>query len=167
MARLQYYWMPLFMASLIVGCASPTAVNAPPLVQSATQLPNGQASHITVQHILVGFEGSLPGKIITRTQPEAYDLALDIMRQAEGGADFSELVSKYTDDSPPGIYHLANHGQPSNMLSQDPSENVSPRNRMVPAFGDVGFPLAVGEIGLAEHHPRNSPFGWHIIKRLK
>jgi len=40
-----------------------------------------------------------------------------------------------------------------------------PRSAMVPAFGDIGFALAEGEIGLAEHHEENSPFGWHIIKR--
>ena len=38
---------------------------------------------------------------------------------------------------------------------------------MVPAFGDVGFGLKVGEIGVAEYHPRKSPYGYHIIKRTK
>lgn len=37
---------------------------------------------------------------------------------------------------------------------------------MVPAFGDVGFPLKVGEIGVSKYDPQNSPSGWHIIKRL-
>jgi parvulin-like peptidyl-prolyl isomerase len=38
---------------------------------------------------------------------------------------------------------------------------------MVPAFGNVGFALNVGEIGIADFDPQTSPFGWHIIKRLK
>jgi parvulin-like peptidyl-prolyl isomerase len=38
---------------------------------------------------------------------------------------------------------------------------------MVPAFGNVGFSLAPGEIGMAEYDPRTSPYGWHIIKRLE
>jgi parvulin-like peptidyl-prolyl isomerase len=38
---------------------------------------------------------------------------------------------------------------------------------MVPAFGNVGFALKVGEIGIADYDPHTSPFGWHIIKRLK
>jgi parvulin-like peptidyl-prolyl isomerase len=38
---------------------------------------------------------------------------------------------------------------------------------MVPAFGDVGFTLRVGEIGLAPHDPTTSPFGWHVIKRIE
>ncbi len=41
-----------------------------------------------------------------------------------------------------------------------------PRSAMVSAFGDVGFELNVGEIGLATFDADASPFGWHIIKRL-
>jgi parvulin-like peptidyl-prolyl isomerase len=37
---------------------------------------------------------------------------------------------------------------------------------MAPAFGDIGFALAPGEIGMASFDPRTSPFGWHIIKRI-
>jgi len=25
----------------------------------------------------------------------------------------------------------------------------------------------VGEVGLAKFHPGNSPYGWHVIKRLE
>jgi parvulin-like peptidyl-prolyl isomerase len=46
------------------------------------------------------------------------------------------------------------------------SERGFPRASLVPAFGDVGFALAPGEIGLAEHDEQRSPFGWHLIKRL-
>jgi parvulin-like peptidyl-prolyl isomerase len=38
---------------------------------------------------------------------------------------------------------------------------------MVPAFGDVGFALPPGQIGMAEYDPVKSPYGWHIIKRLE
>jgi len=41
-----------------------------------------------------------------------------------------------------------------------------PRGAMVPAFGDVGFSLAVEEVGLATYDKDASPFGWHVIKRL-
>lgn len=41
-----------------------------------------------------------------------------------------------------------------------------PRAAMVPAFGDVGFSLEVGEVGLAGYDEKASPFGWHVIKRL-
>lgn len=42
-----------------------------------------------------------------------------------------------------------------------------PRAALVPAFGDVGFRLQPGEIGLAVHDEASSPFGWHVIKRLQ
>lgn len=42
-----------------------------------------------------------------------------------------------------------------------------PRAALVPAFGDVGFRLQCQEIGLAPHDEKNSPFGWHVIKRLE
>ena len=41
-----------------------------------------------------------------------------------------------------------------------------PRAAMVPAFGDVGFGLEVGEVGVAAFDEKASPFGWHVIKRL-
>ncbi len=42
-----------------------------------------------------------------------------------------------------------------------------PRDRMAPAFGDVGFSLQPGEIGVASYDPKTSPFRIHIIKRLQ
>lgn len=46
------------------------------------------------------------------------------------------------------------------------SSTPHPRAAMVPGFGDVGFSLGAGEVGLAEFDENKSPFGWHIIKRL-
>jgi parvulin-like peptidyl-prolyl isomerase len=48
-----------------------------------------------------------------------------------------------------------------------PKSGYTKRTGMVPAFGNVGFPLKVGEVGMAEHDARNSPYGWHIIKRVE
>ena len=53
------------------------------------------------------------------------------------------------------------------MSAEEESEKIFPRSRMVGAFGDVGFPLEVGEIGLANYDPDTSKYGWHIIKRIK
>jgi len=48
-----------------------------------------------------------------------------------------------------------------------PTVQWFPRNQMVPAFGDIGFKLQVGEIGIANYDKTTSPFGWHIIKRYE
>jgi hypothetical protein len=119
-----------------------------------------EADHITIQHVLIGFAGSVPGKNITRTQDEAKKLAEEILARAKQGESFDELVKKYTDDSAPGIYSMANNGVA-------PAAGEYPRSRMVPAFGDAGFPLQVGEIGMASYDKDKSPFGWHIVKRVK
>ncbi|MFK5956897.1 MAG: peptidylprolyl isomerase [Planctomycetota bacterium] len=41
------------------------------------------------------------------------------------------------------------------------------RGDMVAAFGNVGFGLEIGEIGMSQYDPKDSPFGWHIILRYE
>jgi hypothetical protein len=38
-----------------------------------------------------------------------------------------------------------------------PAQGEYARGRMVPAFGDAGFPLKVGEIGMASYDSTKSP----------
>lgn len=125
---------------------------------------SGEPAYITVQHCLIGFQGSVPDAI--RSMEEAEILANQLLEQARAGEDFDKIVTQYTDDSPPGIYRMANNGYEGDMSSRIPSKNVYNRDGMVPAFGDTGFPLQVGEYGLAPFDPTNSPYGWHIVKRI-
>ncbi|HYQ89019.1 MAG TPA: peptidylprolyl isomerase [Candidatus Binatia bacterium] len=122
--------------------------------------PDVLPQHVKVQHILIGFVGSVPGKAITRSKEEAKTLAYQILERARKGEDFDELVRKYTDDSPPGIYGMAGAGVA-------PGAGEYSRGGMVPAFGNVGFSISPGNIGIADYDATASPFGWHIIKRLK
>lgn len=176
------YWNPRIVSSQLAivaaivgitlpflsGCAGTGAkVTAPPLVEKATTTTGGEPSHITVQHVLIGFEGSMPNGKVTRTRQEAHALANQVLQRAQAGESFDALVKEFTDDSAPGIYHLANHGQPSDMSPAEVADKVFPRSGMVPAFGDVGFPLKVGEIGMSQFDFQASPFGWHIVKRLR
>jgi foldase protein PrsA len=115
---------------------------------------------VKVQHILVGFKGSIHGKTIERTKAEAQALAEKLLERAKGGEDFDALVKQYTDDRYPGIYILTNTNAPRR-------GDARMREQMVVAFGDVAFRLGVGEIGMAAHSGVNSPYGWHIIKRLE
>ena len=69
--------------------------------------------------------------------------------------------SANTDDAFPGRYGMANRGV------TPAGGNEYARDGMVPAFGNVGFKLAVGEIGIADYDPATSPYGWHIIKRVQ
>jgi hypothetical protein len=123
---------------------------------------NGEPAYIAVQHCLIAFAGSIPGMPVSRSKDEAQKLASDLFHRALSGEDFDAIVTEHTDDSPPGIYKMANHS-----FAGDQRSGVYQRGGMVPAFGDTGFPLEVGEVGLAEFHPASSPYGWHIIKRVQ
>ena len=122
--------------------------------------PATKPQHVQVQHILIGFAGSVPGKPITRTKEEAKKLAYEILDRARAGENFDQLVKQYTDDSPPGIYGMSEVGVP-------PGPGEFPRDGMVAAFGNVGFNISPGNIGIADWDPASSPYGWHVIKRLK
>jgi len=122
--------------------------------------PETPPQHVQVQHILIGFSGSVPGKAIARSKEEAKTLAYQILERARKGEDFDELVRQYTDDSPPGIYGMSEKGL-------QPGAGEYPRDGMVAAFGNVGFNISPGNIGIADYDPQASPFGYHIIKRLK
>jgi hypothetical protein len=132
--------------------------------------PKTTPEHVQVQHILIGFakevpgktqkESSVPGKPITRSMEQARELAYQILEKARAGTPFDTLVVQYTEDSPPGIYSMSGIG-----VTKGPGEY--PRDQMVAAFGDVGFNISVGNIDIAEYDPVKSPYGWHIIKRLK
>ena len=121
---------------------------------------SGEPGHIEVQHILIAFDGSLPGRDVERTEAEAEKLAQDILSLAQNGESFDELVRSHTNDSFPGRYKMANNG-----IQPVPGEYR--REQMVPAFGNVGFKLNVGEAEIANYAPGTSPFGWHIIKRIQ
>lgn len=154
------------VALAVVGCSKKEKTEE---TEEATQstidmnsTPSDEPRYVVVQHILIGFDGSIPGKDVNRTQEEAAELAASIFARVQGGEDFDQLVRDYTDDSYPGIYKMANFG-----VEGDMEQAVFPRAQMVRAFGDVGFPLEVGEVGLAEYDPQSSKYGWHIIKRIE
>lgn len=168
MSRMRALMVGTAVLLLTMGCgkdkesAQDTAKETAEEVTAQQQTQTDEPQYITVQHILIGFHGSVPGKPITRSKEEAQSLAGQILEKARGGADFDELVKEYTDDAHPGIYEMSNFGVQAEM-----SRRVFARNRMVPAFGNVGFSLGVGEIGIAPHDVKESPYGWHIIKRIK
>jgi len=152
----------LILAVAVVSWIAITAASAQSQTKPAEKAPAKAAEpeHIKVQHILIGFKGSVSGKNITRSKEEARKLAYEILEKARAGEDFGGLVKKHTDDSYPGIYGMANIGVQK-------GKGEFQRTGMVPAFGDTGFPLEVGGIGIADFDPKKSPYGWHIVKRTE
>jgi parvulin-like peptidyl-prolyl isomerase len=174
----------LLRAFLVVVCAA--AFVAPAMAEEAQSPPaeKGEAvqadaspeksdeepaeamkepDHIKVQHILIGFAGSSRGTSARRSADEARSLSREVLKRAQDGEDFAQLSQQYSDDRPPGIYGMSNSGVAP--ASAPPGEY--PRDQMVPAFGNVGFKLKVGEVGMSDYDPKDSPFGYHIIKRLE
>lgn len=119
-----------------------------------------QPDVVVVQHLLVSFGRKTGREKIDRTKKEAGALADELFERASSDEDFDALVKEYTNDSYPGIFRLTNIGAP---LVPQSTKRVD----MVASFGDVAFNLEVGEVGLAEYHGGNSPYGWHVIKRLE
>jgi len=141
--------------------AKPAPSPAPSKPAPAAKPQGKEPDRVVVQHILVSFSGKLPGKTIGRTQDEARTLAGQILDRARRGEDFDALVKRYTEDQVPGVYRLFNRGR----TAADRDEYA--RQGMVACFGDLSFHLAPGEIGLCEYDQERSPYGWHIIKRIK
>lgn len=124
------------------------------------QLPEEKAEFVQVQHILISFGGA--GTAATRSKEEAEKLAAQIFAKIQGGSDFAALVRDHTDDSPPGIY-----GMVSEKSKENRGQLIYWRHDMARAFGNVGWRLKVGEVGVAAYDAKDSPYGWHIVKRLK
>ncbi|MFO0984713.1 MAG: peptidylprolyl isomerase [Planctomycetota bacterium] len=156
-------WIMVALAACVKAeDPAPQAQQAPPAAASSAE-----PDYVKVQHILIAFKNAvgfsrmpLPPGASARTRDAAERLAVELLSRARKGEDFGELVNQYTDDSPPGIYGMLNKGRPT-------KEGDYARSGMAPAFGDVGFKLKVGEIGMATYDPQKSPFGWHIIKRIE
>lgn len=112
--------------------------------------PEHDAESVEVQHVLIAFQGAARATV-TRTKEEAKALAERVFDEASGGADFTALMKQHSTDPGPGIYPMTK----------------ASRRGMVKGFGDVGWRLQPGEIGVAPYDDKASPFGWHVIKRLK
>lgn len=112
--------------------------------------PEQQVDKVKLQHVLLAFVGAMRGSESGHTKDEAQALAADVLARARAGEDFNALVIQYSGDEGPGVY----------TLTQDNRDDYAD------AFGDIGFRLNVGEIGIAAYNHKTSPFGWHVIKRL-
>lgn len=117
------------------------------------------APRVKVEHILISFAGT--GTSATRTRAEAEALAASLLARIEAGEDFSTLKIGHSDDGPGGIYTMVQQGP------ADRENLIFSRRSMVAAFGNTGWRLEVGQVGVAQYDPQASKYGWHIIRRLE
>jgi peptidyl-prolyl cis-trans isomerase D len=158
--------LPFTFLLVLGGCSLFESVglapNEPdPAVVSQGNTPD-EPSHVVVQHVLVSFDGcKLAG--VTRTKDEARKLAQKVLEDARRGRNFPDLVRLYSDDrggGGTGTYALANWGV-------TPGTDEAERQKMVRGFSNTAFALKTGEVALLEYDESASPFGWHVIKRIR
>lgn len=118
---------------------------------------------IKVQHILIGVfdPANRATQRFSNSAEEAEAKAAELFARIQEGEDFDTLVKEYSDDGHPGTYTLIEEG------ASDRQKLIFKRNEMVPAFGDVGYKLKVGEVSVAVVDSATSPYGYHIVKRLE
>ncbi len=123
---------------------APAPAPAPPPSQ-----PQPAQETVSARHILLQYRGSTRASAdVTRSKEQAEARIRQILRQARGGAEFTELAREHS-DGPSG----PNGGDLGSF----------PRGRMHPAFQEAAFALEVGEIS----DPVETPFGYHIIQRYE
>src|SRR5207247_10546811 len=108
-----------------------------PAPESKPKRAGPEPDHILLAHVLIAFRGT--GTNATRTREDAEKLAGQVLAKAKKGEDFNKLIRDFSDDAGEGVYGLAKS-------RVNPVRPEYDRNAMVPAFGDVGFNLDVGEI---------------------
>lgn len=133
-----------------LGVKPPTTKQAAPAVAPAAKEqpkkdPEGQ---IHAAHILLMYKGSMRAPAqIQRSKEEALAQAQDLLKRVKDGADFGELAKMYSDC-------------PSSKRGGD--LGFFGKGQMVKEFEDAAFALKKGKVSdIVE-----TPFGYHIIKRL-
>lgn len=109
--------------------------------------PN-EPSKIMAKHVLVMYQGAKTAKVhIVRFKDEACLRAMQARDELRNGADFAEIVKKYSDE--PGAE------------SRGGSIGTVERKDLVPAFADAAFELAPREFSDVVE----TEFGFHVIYR--
>lgn len=143
------------VAAAVAGCDS--AVPPPPRGVHAKAEPD----KVRIVHVLIAFRGAQDAaESITRTKEEAETLAKEVLARARSGEDIHKLAKELSSDPGGGTYIITNHGVPS-------FGGQKRRSQMVPGFTKVAFSLSVGEADIAPYDPKDTPHGFHIIKRTE
>lgn len=160
----------LLLAAALAACGD-NATSQESVLDDAPQQKKSavEPERVVVDHILIGVQGGrLPNPKYSNDQ--ARKVAYRLLDLLKAGGDWDSLKRQHSEDRPGpgqppgGPYAMANNGVM-------PRSGEYRRGDMASAFGDVGFKLEVGEIGIADFNPNGarppSPFGYHIIKRVK
>ncbi|MCA8938534.1 MAG: peptidylprolyl isomerase [Planctomycetes bacterium] len=119
---------------------------------------------VVVEHILI----DSGGQNVDLKELEA--LAARILRESANETIFDEFKERYSKDessmSADATYCLTRTQEIANAMREQ-RERVKFREEMLPGFWKVAFRLKVGEIAPLLNSQVESPFGWHIIRRVE
>ncbi len=136
--------VPSGLAPLSSAAFADKPLPAPSVATSTTTEPE----IIAAQHVLVAFQGAKRAPAsVKRSKADAKKLAEDVAQKAKEGADFSDLVKRYSDE-PGSAERLGNLGK-------------FKRDAMAKPFSEVAFALEIGKVSRVVE----TEFGFHIIKR--
>jgi peptidyl-prolyl cis-trans isomerase NIMA-interacting 1 len=109
-----------------------------------------EPSKVSVRHVLVQYTGSKNARPpVSRTREEACLRALQARDEVRAGADFVEVVKKYSDE--PGA------------ASRSGSLGAVERKDVAPPFADAAFELKPKEFSDVVE----TDFGFHVIMRVE
>jgi parvulin-like peptidyl-prolyl isomerase len=109
-----------------------------------------EPAKITAQHVLVQYQGAKTARVhIVRFRDEACLRAMEARDELRAGADFAEVVKKYSDE--PGADTRAG------------ALGTIERKDVVPPFADAAFELLPRELSDVVE----TEFGFHVIKRTE
>jgi hypothetical protein len=129
---------------------SPAAAACFALAGVKRQRNPNEPGKILVRHVLVQYAGSKNARSpVTRSRDEACLRALQARDELRAGADFVEVVKKYSDE--PGA--ASRSGSIGNVERKD----------LAPPFADAAFELHMKEFSDVVE----SDFGFHVIMRME
>jgi peptidyl-prolyl cis-trans isomerase NIMA-interacting 1 len=132
------------------GSANPAAAACFALAGAKRQQNPNEPGKVSVRHVLVQYTGSKNARPpVSRTRDEACLRALQARDELRAGADFVEVVKKYSDE--PGA------------ASRSGSLGAVERKDVAPPFADAAFELKPKEFSDVVE----SDFGFHVIMRME
>jgi hypothetical protein len=142
------------------------ATPASPATPAAPAAPAKEPAEVTVDHILVMVRNATAPQVV-RTNEEAKKLAYEILEKVKADpSQWNALKEKHSEDPPTprmprgGPYALANTGVA-------PVPPAMARHIMVKGFGDGAFRLPMDGFGMVDYDPATSPFGYHVLRRVR